>query len=278
MNRTNGVNATSTPIVAPRLAVPPPGPTLDLTDMDRRVGWVRGDVIGFRGFGSHLEAAHAAWAAHRAIVRRLDRRTTSGATASIDPEPLTLARSGGREVVLAGGRPIATLLRPGPESASGPDSFGFELRLGAPTSELTMRTAAHLAYRTLRRSGLPWAMWAPADRPEPSPAAEPASRRESRASVAPSSPTRRSWPSIGRALVRIAAVAFFFVLVAVAARPFAATQPLTVPIGVIAFAGLGAAAIAEANRRRQPQRLQSPDGARVADRWNDPLTSPRRAV
>ena len=259
MNRTNGVNATSTPIVAPRLAVPPPGPTLDLTDMDRRVGWVRGDVIGFRGFGSHLEAAHAAWAAHRAIVRRLDRRTTSGATASIDPEPLTLARSGGREVVLAGGRPIATLLRPGPESASGPDSFGFELRLGAPTSELTMRTAAHLAYRTLRRSGLPWAMWAPADRPVPS-------------------PTRRSWPSIGRALVRIAAVAFFFVLVAVAARPFAATQPLTVPIGVIAFAGLGAAAVAEANRRWQPQRLNSPNGARVADRWNDPLTSPRRAV
>jgi hypothetical protein len=140
-----------------RQGLPPPL-ALDLTDTDRRVGWVEGGAIGFRGFGDEAEAAHAAWVAHRTIARRLARQH-GGRSIPIDTERLALDRRGDVELVLASRLPIATLLRPGPESRSGPDSFGFELRVPGRADELTVRSMAHLAYRTLRKSGLRWAMW-----------------------------------------------------------------------------------------------------------------------
>jgi hypothetical protein len=139
------------------LGLPPPL-ALDLTDTGRRVGWVEGDTIGFRGFGSEVEAAHAARVAHRTIARRLARQH-GGRSVLVDTEPLALERRGDTERVLASGLPIATLLRPGPESRSGPDHFGFELRIPGRADELTMRSMSYLAYRTLRESGLRWAMW-----------------------------------------------------------------------------------------------------------------------
>jgi hypothetical protein len=139
------------------LGLPPPL-ALDLTDTGRRVGWVEGDTIGFRGFGSEVEAAHAARVAHRTIARRLARQH-GGRSVLVDTEPLAHERRGDTERVLASGLPIATLLRPGPESRSGPDHFGFELRIPGRADELTMRSMSYLAYRTLRESGLRWAMW-----------------------------------------------------------------------------------------------------------------------
>lgn len=183
------VNPAGSPSIAPPyLALPPPALALDLTDMDRRVGWLGGDVIGFGGFGSSVEAAQAAWVAHRALARRLDRRAAGGRPIPIDPTPLVLAGSGDRETILADGRPIATLLRPGSGSTSGPDWFGFEIQLHAPTDELTTRAAAHLVYRTLRKSGLRWAMWSPdAQRGSPPPA-EDVPRRELRAAAGGEAP------------------------------------------------------------------------------------------
>jgi hypothetical protein len=141
-----------------RLGLPPPL-ALDLTDTGRRVGWVEGDAIGFRGFGSEVEAAHAAWVAHRGLARRLARRD-GRRPIPVDTERLALDRRGDVELVLAGGLPIATLLRPSVDGTTGDDSYGFTLRVPGPADELTMRSLAYTVYLTLRKSGTRWAMWA----------------------------------------------------------------------------------------------------------------------
>ena len=139
------------------LGLPPPV-ALDLTDMNQHVGWVKGDAIGFRGFAGEVEATHAAWVAYRTLARRLARRD-GRRPIPIDTEPLTLQRRGDHEVILASGRTVGTLVRPGPRSPSGPDTFGFEVRVPAPADEGAMRAKALLMYRTLRRAGIRWGMW-----------------------------------------------------------------------------------------------------------------------
>jgi hypothetical protein len=157
---------TTTPLSPNRRGLPPPL-ELDLSDMGRAVGWVRGDTIGFRGFGSAVEAANAACVGHRGLARRLARRD-GGPKIPVGTERLSLARRGDAEVVLASGRPIATLLRPRVEQRvdgpGGDDSFGFELRVPAPTYEVRMRAMGYVVYRALRKSGIRWAMWAHDDR------------------------------------------------------------------------------------------------------------------
>jgi len=157
MHEHHGTTIARTPS---RLPTPPPL-ALDLSHAGRPVGWVRGDTIGFRGFASNVEAAHAAWVAYRAVAQRLA-KTDGRRPIPVDIGRLTLSASDDGDngaVVMASGRPIATLLPPGPGSRSG-DSFGFELRVPAPTYETRMRAMAYLAYRTLRKSGARWALWA----------------------------------------------------------------------------------------------------------------------
>jgi hypothetical protein len=148
----------TTQIVPDRLALPPPL-DLDLVDAGRTTGWIADNAVGFRGFGDETEAAHAAWVAHRTIARRLS-RTHGMRPVPVDIEPLALGRIEAKEMILASGRPIAGLVRPGPDSRS-VDSFGFELLIPTPISELEVRAMAYLVYRTLRKSGIRWAMWRP---------------------------------------------------------------------------------------------------------------------
>ena len=77
----------------------------------------------------------------------------------VDIEPLAIQRIEGKEMILASGRPIAALVRPGSDSRSGVDSFGFELLIPTPITELEARAMAYLIYRTLRKSGIRWALW-----------------------------------------------------------------------------------------------------------------------
>jgi hypothetical protein len=108
------------------MSLPPPArPDLDLLDGNRSVGWVRGWTVGFRGFANESEAAGAARVARRALARRLARRH-GRPPAPTGVEPLALSHAEDRVAILAGGQPIATLVRPGVESLSAPDSFGFE--------------------------------------------------------------------------------------------------------------------------------------------------------
>ena len=147
-----------------RLALPPPL-ALDLIDDGRVVGWITRDRLGFGGFSTRVDAAHAAWLAHQTLTRRLARPDGTRPVA-IDREPLALSKRDGREVLLAGGRPIADLVSPGAERVNDAHSFerpfGFEIQVPPPADEIRVRAMADLIYRTLRRSGLRWAVRAPA--------------------------------------------------------------------------------------------------------------------
>ena len=152
----------TTQLAPDRLALPPPL-DVDLVDANRATGWIGGNAVGFRGFGDETEASHAAWVAHRTLARRLA-RTHGLRPIPVDIEPLALQRVDGKEMILASGQPFATLIRPGSDSRTG-DSFGFELQIPTPTTELQVRAMAYLMYRTLRKSGIRWAMWRRAARP-----------------------------------------------------------------------------------------------------------------
>ena len=146
-------------LTASHLGLPPPA-QWTLYDADRAVGWTTERSVGFHGFADQTEAVHAAWVAYRALARRLARDEGRRAV-PIDTEPLSVRRDGDRELIVAGGRAIATLVRPGEQSPTGSASFGFEVEISPPADELRVRSLARLMYRTLRRSGLRWALWRP---------------------------------------------------------------------------------------------------------------------
>jgi hypothetical protein len=131
---------------------------LDLMDDDVRVGWRTPTAIGFTGFANEVEAAGAAWVAHRTLQRRLAR--FSGARPiPIDTERLAIADREGARVVIAAGREVARIVAPFDDERQTESWTGFELHLDSPLDELTMRAATLLVYRTLRRSGIRWSMW-----------------------------------------------------------------------------------------------------------------------
>ncbi len=226
------------------MSLPPPArPDLDLLDGNRFVGWVRGWAVVFRGFANESEAAGAAWVTYRALARRLAHRH-GGPPAPTGVEPLALSHAGDPVAILAGGQPIATLVRPGVESLSGPDSFGFEIQVPVPADELFMRSLAYRIYRTLRKSGARWAMWenrrATARRVAP--------RRQ-----APWVPTPGPVENSPAAIVFISK--FLFAAIAIvlgAALIAAAPRTVTIPIGVVLATGLVAAGLVAMVGRWRP--------------------------
>jgi hypothetical protein len=55
--------------------------------------------------------------------------------------------------------PLGRWSVPGPGSRSGPDSFGFAIRIPEATNELALRAKAYFMYLTLRKSGARWSLW-----------------------------------------------------------------------------------------------------------------------
>ena len=218
-----------------RLDLPPPS-QLDLLDMNRAVGWIDGSRVGFLGFADEQEAASAAWLAHRTISRRLARRLGIRPI-PIDTEPLALAQEENREVILASGRPIATLLRPGSDSRSGPHGFGFTVNLPSPLDALTVRSTAYAIYRTLRKSGLRWALWT---RDPSSVAASPPSPAKEAVMARPRNYVS-AVPAPQPAITVVAAtVMAALALVTMAVLFVTATAAVTAPIGIVL--GMGAMA------------------------------------
>jgi hypothetical protein len=87
---------------------------------------------------------------------------------------------------------------------------------------------------------------------------------------------RRGEASVGATLIRMAAVTLIVVLLALAARFVAATQPITIPVAVVAFAALGAAAVGEANRRWHRRRRRLARRTPVAARPHRTHSASRR--
>ena len=142
-------------------------PLLELHDADRLVGWIDGDVVRFRGFGSERSAAHAAAVAHDAMRRRLARGNR--ATASETEADLgTIRRATDRANATANGRPVASVLRPFLDriDGNGAGDFAFEVRVPPPIDELRMRGMAYVMYRALRSSGIAWPLLHPVAAPE----------------------------------------------------------------------------------------------------------------
>lgn len=158
MHTTSSPTTRSTPMVPTRMAVPPPV-TMDLRHGDTVVGWIDGLKLGFVGFGDEAEAAHAALVAYRTVERRFARDATRRPL-PIEIQPMSISRTADTELILAAGLPIARLVRPGADSPTGPDHFGFEIEFPVPADELVLRSTAYRAYHTLRRSGIRWTMWA----------------------------------------------------------------------------------------------------------------------
>ena len=249
MRSVNSISTPSSPMVPSRMATPPP--RFDLADGDTLVGWIDGLSIGFRGFGDVGEAAGAASVAYRTMARRFARKL-GHRPPPIDTATLSIARNGEVEHILADGRPIATLLRPGIDSRSGPEHFGFEVQLPIPASELTMRSTAHVVYRALRRSGIRWAMWAPPrgddSMSEPSTKEEPMIMKATHERTNVARTPHAGLPSASAFVTRvilmsIAAVVGVVLLVA-------APRTVTIPLAVVLLAGLVASGFANAARGR----------------------------
>ena len=255
-----------------RRALPPPL-ELDLVDAGRVAGRIRGDAVSFRGFADETEAAHAAWLAHRTLARRLA-RLQGTRPIPIDTEPLAIQRRGDAEVVLAGGaggRPIATLLRPdadiAADDASGAEldgSFGFELRVpatgtAATASEMDVRAAAHQIYRTMRKSGLRWALWRPAP-------GRPTTRTVGGAAPAlpRTAPARGGTADVPSASVFVTRVVLAAVMAALAIALLAmAPATVAIPLGAVLVGGLATTGLV-ATRARMLKRPRRRRGVRLA--------------
>jgi hypothetical protein len=236
----------------------PPPSQLDLLDGGRAVGWIDGNRVGFLGFADEHEVAGAAWLTYRTISRQLARRLRIRPI-PIDTEPLALAKHGNREVILASGRPIATLLRPGSHSRSGRHAFGFIVNLPPPADELTVRSMAYSIYRALRKSGLPWALWARNTNSiaaeSPSPAKEAIMSRPRGYPAAVTAPQ----PVITVATASVMATLALFTLIALFA---VAPSAVTVPLGIVLAIGLAATTgliVRERRRKNDEPRRTRPN-------------------
>jgi len=114
----------------------------------RDVGYIRGSEVGFVGFRSQMDAAQAAYAAHRALARR---RANSSWTPS-PPEEFLLGERRGAQYVIERSGLLARLCEPEPDG--GPGDWGFEVTLRPEeTLNVFAMSRAVIMWSALRASG-----------------------------------------------------------------------------------------------------------------------------
>jgi hypothetical protein len=141
--------------MATRTDLPPP--IRHLLHDERPIGWLRENTLGFFGFADAQEAMYAAWVAHRTVSRKLAPLLGVKPT-PIDIEPLAIEWRNNREMIVASGRPIAELVRPGGESRSGVFWFGFTIEVPSAIDSRAMSGIMRTAGRALLKSGIRWSM------------------------------------------------------------------------------------------------------------------------
>ena len=232
-----------------RMAEPPPT-THYLSDEQRTVGWVTESALGFCGFTDANEAANAAWVVYRTVSRQLAQRR-GGRAVRIGIEPLSIVPHGDHEQIIAGGRHIAALLRPGRNARANGNSFGFELPVVPRVDQSTMCALSRLAYRTLRKSGIRWGMW----------------KRSSNgvARVRPAPPKVTSLPMVAptpSATEFVSKLIFAMMgLVMAAALVLSAPRKITIPIAVVLLAGVAATLLVMTIERRRSRNSMMPRGS-----------------
>ena len=249
-------------LAASHLGLPPPAQS-KLYDADRAVGWTAGRTVGFLGFADQTEAVHAAWVAYRALARRLAHEQATRPI-PIDAEALSSWRQGDRELILAGGRAIAALVRPG-ESPIGPRAFAFEVDIPQPADELRVRAMAHLMYRTLRKSGVRWALWRSATRDTvPSAAREISDRATDKQRIPP---WRKLVPATTSAAVALGIVSLLLALIV--PRPFGVAFTVTglAALVVLRIAAMTARWLPNISQRGREERTAGV--SHEGDPWDD---------
>lgn len=137
-----------------------PPPSRELLHEERPVAWLAGTRFGFFGFADAMEAAYAAWVAHRTVSRKLA-PVLGARPAPIDIVPLSIEWRDGREMILASRRPIATLVRPDADEATAPRWFSFSIDVSPEIDNHRMRDVVLAAHRALLKSGIRWSMVRP---------------------------------------------------------------------------------------------------------------------
>ena len=114
----------------------------------KKVGYIRDSEVGFAGFTSQMDAAQAAYAAHRALARR---RAKSSWNLS-PPEEFLLGERGEGQYVIERSGLLARLYEPDPDA--GRADWGFEVTL-RPEESLNVfaMSRARVMWSALRASG-----------------------------------------------------------------------------------------------------------------------------
>lgn len=119
-----------------------------LSQDGQEIGYVRGSQVGVIGFRSQMDAAQAAYAAHRALVRR---RSESMWTTRA-PDAFLLGERGDAQYVIARDGLLAQLLPP--ERRAGRTDWGFEVTLRPEErASVFAMSRARTVWNALRRSG-----------------------------------------------------------------------------------------------------------------------------
>jgi hypothetical protein len=106
-----------------------------------QVGWIHGDVIGFRGFVTEDDARDAAVAARKALDAALERQYSGWPRRELSVDRMATVHDGTCEWFSDGTAPIARLLRP--QRRAYDTSYGIELVLPSYAGEGVAITVAH---------------------------------------------------------------------------------------------------------------------------------------
>jgi len=114
----------------------------------KEVGYIRGSEVGFAGFTSQMDAAQAAYAAHRALARR---RAKSSWTPS-PPEEFLVGERGEAQYVIERSGLLARLYEPKPDAGRADWGFAVTLRTEESLHVFAM-SRARIMWSALRASG-----------------------------------------------------------------------------------------------------------------------------
>jgi hypothetical protein len=114
----------------------------------RKIGWIRGNTIGFGGLSTEKAAVRAAVDAWRSLETTLERAYPGRARRQVDESNVGLVHDGAYEWIADGFRPIARLLRPRTERNS-EDSFALELMAPSYATQHVTIAAAQAVWEVL---------------------------------------------------------------------------------------------------------------------------------
>jgi hypothetical protein len=114
----------------------------------KEIGYIRDSEVGFAGFTSQMDAAQAAYAAHRALARRRAKSTWTPSP----PDEFLLGERGEAQYVIERSGLLARLYEP--EPGAGRADWGFEVTL-RPEESLNVfaMSRARIMWSALRASG-----------------------------------------------------------------------------------------------------------------------------